>query len=222
MRESASGELVKSEVGQVRLRRCGEVGGPARPSAASRPKSVPLVAAFGVAVVLLATPRLAVGAPGPDPHPSARQPVGSPTPDPSPADTQVARTPEPVRAAPSVTTTHEPVTTPSSSRSAPARTRTSPKPKPTPTPRPSARTSPTAQAKVKTAAVGGLTAAASGARSGEHQSPLAAASTAVTDSVEPPASDPMVLGAFALLTLALASAGLLLILGRSHRRGAQA
>jgi hypothetical protein len=67
-----------------------------------------------------------------------------------------------------------------------------------------------------------VVAAASGARSGKQSLRIAAASTAAENSVARTTPDPMVLAAFALFTLALSSAGLLLVLERSHGAGVQA
>jgi hypothetical protein len=67
-----------------------------------------------------------------------------------------------------------------------------------------------------------VVAAASGARSGKQSLRIAGASTAAEVSVARTTADPMILAAFALLTLALSSAGLLLVLERSHREGVHA
>jgi hypothetical protein len=67
-----------------------------------------------------------------------------------------------------------------------------------------------------------VVAAASGARSGKHSLRIDAASTAAEVSIAGTTPDPLVLAGLALLTLALSSAGLLLVLERSHREGVHA
>jgi hypothetical protein len=67
-----------------------------------------------------------------------------------------------------------------------------------------------------------VAAAASGARSGKRTFRLAFAAPAVEAVPAQTAPDGMALGGLALLTLAVSSAGLLLVLVRSHEREAHA
>jgi hypothetical protein len=218
MRASASGELVKVEVGQAMLRLCGRLLEPGRRSASPRRLGTALLAV--AAVLVAAQPLGAAGAQVPDPHPSAAQTTRTPTPDPSPTGAPANQTLTPAPSAPNAaSTTYEPVTTPSSGQSSVQRP-TSAKPRqpsePTTRPRPSARAKPT------TLAAPVVAAAASAARSGKQSLRIAAAPTAAEVSVAQTTPDPLVLAALALLTLALSSAGLLLVLERSHREGVHA
>ena len=222
MRASASGELVKVEIGQV-LRRSSRLWKPARGSAASRGPSARLVgASLGVAAVLLGgQPLGAAAAPGPDPHPSATQPAARPAPDPAPpASRQSAPTPDSVdEVASSSSSAYEPAAQPSSPPSASVvRPRVT---KPAPRPKTSAKPKKSAQAKPKAAAAKVPSLTARG-EDGNETVRVGARSTAAAVSVAKSATDPMVLGAFALLTLVLSSAGLLLVLHRSVRSGARA
>jgi hypothetical protein len=222
MRASASGELVKDEVGQATLRRCGRLLEPRRRSAASGLPRAGLVAvSLAVAVVLIAAqPLRAATPPGPDPHPSATQPAGAPTPDPSPrgAPTDEAFTPAP--SAPSApSTTYEPVTTPSSGQPSAQRPMSAKQRQPS---EPSTGTRPTGRAQPTRMTAPVVVAAASGARNGKQSLRVATAPIAAEVSVVRTTPDPMVLAALALLTLALSSAGLLLVLERSHGAGVHA
>lgn len=220
MRVSTSGELVKSEVGQVPLRRSGRLWGPARRSAASASRDLRLVTALlGLAAVLIAAQPLgAAAAPGPDPHPSATQPTGARTPDPAPPSRQRAPTPGSAEAPNVSSSADEPATEPSSpprtSVERPRATKPAPRPRPSSMPKSKSRTKPAvAPAKEPaTLARGG---------GGNESARVAARSTAAVSAAKS-TTDPMVLGAFALLTLALSSAGLLLVLHRSERSEARA
>ena len=209
MRASASGELVKGEVGQARLRRCGRLWEPTGGRASSKPGSRLATVLLAVAAMLVAAhPGGAAAVRGPDPHPSARHPTKTPVPDPSPASGQAAPTPA-AHATPSVSSppqvSERPVsaTRPRSEPSAPSRSTVE------------------ARAKAKVMAAAALGAAASRARGGK-QLRVAATSTPAEVFVARTTTDPMLLGAFALLTLTLTSSGLLLILQRSARQGARA
>ena len=221
MSASASGELVKVEIEQV-LRRSSRLWKSARGSAASRRPSARLVgASLGVGAALVAAQPLgAAAAPGPDPHPSATQPAGAPAPDPAPASQQSAPTPDAVDEVASGSSSvyepaaQQPSSPPTASVEQPRATKPAPRPKPVARP----KTKPLAKTITPAAKVPAVA-----AREGRGNEParVAAGSTAVV-SVAKSATDPMALGAFALLTLALSSAGLLLVLYRSERSGARA
>jgi cytoskeletal protein RodZ len=216
MRASASGELVKDEVGQVLLRRCCRAWGPGGDGVASGwPSTRLLAASIGVVAALVAAqPHLAAAQPEPDPHPSATQPTGTPTPDPAPGSRRSAPTPDSATAVASGSSSaYEPSSTPTTVEKPRAA-------KPAPRPRPTARPKPKPRAKKPAAAATAPTPTARGGNGKESVRVAAKPSAAV--SVAKSATDPMVLGAFALLTLALSSTGMLLVLHRSERPGARA
>lgn len=218
MRASASGELVKDEVGQVPLRRCCRAWGPGGDGVASGwPRTRLLAASIAVVAALVAAqPHVAAAQPGPDPHPSATQPTGTPTPDPAPGSRRSAPTPDSATAVASGSSSaYEPAAEQSSP---PTRVEQPRAAKPAPRPRPTAR--PKARAKQQAAAATAPTPTARGGSG--RESGRVAAKPAAAVSVAKSATDPMVLGAFALLTLALSSAGMLLVLHRSERPGARA
>jgi hypothetical protein len=222
MRESASGEHVKGDIGQVPLRRRGRFGEPARSRAASKPARAQLIAAaLGVAAALLvaAPPPGAVAAPEPDPHPSATQRDATPAPDPFRASAPTVPTRDSVPTPPSASPpTYEPAERASSPRTSSVERPAGAKPKP----QSRGSTKPKTQAKPEAAALVGLAASAHGVRSGEQ--PLRAATATATAAGVAVAriTDPMILGALGLLTLVLSSAGLLLVLDRAERMGARA
>jgi hypothetical protein len=183
-----------------------------------RPSARCVATVLGVIAPLVAAQPLGAAPPGPDPHPAANQSTNAPTPDPAPASEQTARTPgsglvEPeasfgadvrVVSRPSQHTTsvERPATVkPNSQRDQNAKAQQPAnklaKPKPTP-------------AKVLAPAPRG--------RGGEQPVRVAATSAAGIGVTEA-ATDPIVLGGLALLTLALSSAGLLLVLQRSRLQG---
>lgn len=218
MRASASGELVKDEVGQVPLRRCCRAWGPVGGGVSSgRPCTRLMAASIGVVAALVATqPQVVAAQPGPDPHPSATQPTGRPSPDPAPGNRQSAAKPDsasPVASRPSS------ADEPAAERSSPPTTVEQPRAaKPAPRPRRTAK--PKARAKQQAAAATAPTPTADGGKRKESARVAATSATAV--SAARSATDPMVLGGFALLTLALSSAGMLLVLRRSEHSGARA
>jgi cytoskeletal protein RodZ len=218
MRASASGELVKDEVGQVPLRRCSRAWGPGWGSVASEwPSTRLLAASIGVVAALVAgQPQVGAAQPGPDPHPSATQPTGTPTPDPAPGSRRSAPTPDSTAAVASGSSS---AYEPAAERSSPPTTVEQPRAaKPAPRPRPTAK--PKARVKEQAAAATAPTPTPRGGSGKESVRVAAKPSAAV--SVAKSATDPMVLGAFALLTLALSSAGMLLVLHHSERSGARA
>ena len=217
MRVSTSGELVKGEVGQVALRRSGRLWGPARRSVASGPDLRSANALVLLAAVLVAAlPVGAAAVPGPDPHPSAGQQAGTPTPDPAPAKRQTA-TPGPATDVASGSSTYG-----TSAEPSPPATTSVERPRAAkPAPRPRTTAKPKAKARTKAKAAGPRLPTPT-VRRGENEPVRVAARSTAAVSVARSATDPMVLGAFALLTLALSSAGLLLVLLRSERSGVRA
>ena len=217
MRASTSGELVKDEVGHVPLRRWRRFWGAARRTAVSRRRDLRVATGSAVFAVILAVaqPPDAASAPGPDPHPSATKTAGTPLPDPAPQRNQVTPTPDAASGASSFSSaTAPPAQPPPLAATASVQRTLAPEPKPRQVAKPK---------KVQATPKGSDDRVPPRtARGGVHESARVVPPSIAHVAVAKSATDPLVLGAFALLALALSSAGLLLFLHHSAASGARA
>jgi hypothetical protein len=214
VKEAASfGGLLRAR-SQDTLRRRGRPRWAAGTHAARRPVTLsPRVLVLGMALITVIAPQAQGAAPEPDPYVPTTATVVSPSPDPHPSagDSRPtrARTTSP---SPSPESPSPKIESPTSSAARQETTeRAVTRPKPTP------RTTQKPKAPAKTAET-----PAGDPRS--EKGSIRAATTAAADTVSAArtTTDPMILGALALLTLAFSSAGLLLVLGRYERQGARA
>jgi hypothetical protein len=210
-RAASFGGLLRAKFVDM-LRRRSRPRRAARRRAASGPVSrSPRILVLVAALVVTLTPQ-AHGAPEPDPYRPTTATVSSPTPDPHPSSG--GTTPTPTRTtAPSPSPQPESLpptiesTPPPSSTGPEATERAVTKPKPMPNPKTPATNAGTAGQR---------------SRDGNGSIRAAATATSVAASTANAAMEPMILGALALLTLAVSSASLLFVLDRTERQGGAA